>query len=263
MKGVNRTVQNEDEPNYTLDVASFLSRAISDGISRIGSRHDIYGDYLGDTVNYPDQTRQAIVCRNGWCSEGAPYVGHDQLAFNWTGGFPIMLNWTCGMIGQWIKQPSLLAPHCQNLHSYPQPESVAQSWTRITMPLYRYGYGYGFGGASGAIVKLAAAVLLFNALLLLTHCGFILFHGQSFSFLQSLSDLVQLALRSRITAAFLTDVTNKTSMWARKMRVRAIHGADGTSRLEMLLSPTGGQDLSHEFREEMTLSTVCAGKKYD
>ncbi|KAL9618839.1 MAG: hypothetical protein Q9160_006498 [Pyrenula sp. 1 TL-2023] len=264
MEAFNQAFGNNSVSNITIPVASILSRALSDGISRIGSQYGIYGDPLGDVTDYWGQSNQAIVCRDGWCSEGAPFVGYNPLTFKWTGGTPFMLNWTCDVIGQWTNESSLLNPsECQHLHSFPQPENVEQNWTRITMPLYRYGYGYGFRSQSGTPVILGAAILLFDALLVLIHCGLVIFHGRSFNFIQGLGDLLQRALRSVLSAPFLSDVSKKTSMWAKQMRVQARYGADGRGHLEMIVSPRGEGGQRHDCREEAVLSIVHADKKYD
>lgn len=238
----------------TYLISNLLSRAIADGIARIGSEYSFF-----DWASQGEVT----VCRNGWCSRG-PVIFDSS---------PQITNWTCTMLMQYrgFDEPCL-DPSKMLSNSFPQPANVDQNWTRITMPIHRYGYGYGFSGAEGGTpVKIAAAVLLFDALIILLHCGFVIFYGQSFAFTESLGELLRLALRSRPTAAASADdtTTSDKSIWTKPTRIRAVHGNDGRDRLEMLVGSDDGDNDGGSRRQdrdlevdETALSAVRADKKY-
>lgn len=232
----------DSRPNYgdtgdqfsSTIIAGLLSRAVADGLARIGSEYAVSTN-VGKATN-------VTVCREGWCTQG-PLLGYKN---GYKGSF--ILNCThedCR--GAWdrllagsVEVASLVKNNTSNrsipITSFLQPENIDEIWTRIDMPAKRYGYGYGFVDGKLTSVIISATVLIFEAVIIIIHCVFVVVKGQNFNFIGNLSDLLELALRSKLLDGGLGDTGNiilKEDLSRKVIRARAMEQADGGERLEL------------------------------
>ncbi len=137
--------------------------------------------------------------------------------------------------------------------SFKEPSRAVRDseWTELSFPVFSYGYGWGFDAVT---VRIAAAVLVVHACIIVIHVAYMLLKGMDYSYMNSFEELLVLAMKSRPS-----DVPAPTSLgwgggrkaWDRKIAVRQIvsDGAHGMDRLEIVMgamSGKGGKDSQEE-----------------
>ncbi|KAL9041907.1 MAG: hypothetical protein Q9214_003949, partial [Letrouitia sp. 1 TL-2023] len=160
--------------------ALMLSTAITNGLAAIGLEfaHNI------------------TACRKGWCSQGPFYTRNSgYIIFNGTEaeGFE-----ACSYSQSLSTYPAKdLEGADQLLQSFREPsqrEKERQQWTRVSFPVFKYGYGWSFDPVT---VRVAAAVLVLHAVVVIMHVAYVLFSGRAYTYAGSLGELLALALESR------------------------------------------------------------------
>jgi len=223
-------------PAYGQSV--MLSKAVADGLARIGSEY---------RVNYV-VNRETTICRKGWCSRG-PFL-NPPLG-------PSILNGTVAEYDTYY--PRLLPNNTgQILESFPEPADIGDVWTRISFPVKRYGYGWGFGTVT---IKVATAVLILHAAIIIIHSCILIFTGRSYSYASSLGELLALAFNSKPPATFKSTSVgiSQGSTWARSTAVREDywkeHEAD---RLKLVV-----EDLHKGAEKESLYRRPIVGKRHE
>ena len=109
------------------------------------------------------------------------------------------------------------------LYSFSEPVDIEYIWTRISLPMKRYGYGWIYPTVT---TKVAVALLVLHATVILVHCCVLVYTGISYSFAGSIGELMALTLNSKPPAmleAASAEVSNG-STWARSTAVREVCG---------------------------------------
>lgn len=164
-------------------VSQLLSKVLTDGLSRIGSDYGIISKFYWEEGRYTTAVGKGAICCKGWCSEGN-ITGHD---------FPTFIN------GTWegLNNAEGTAPFGHNsseqlMRSFPRLSNIDAIWTRVSFPIRRYGYSYSM---SGVTVKVAAAILIFHALITVGHTLYVIvFDATTYNFSSSLGELIILAM---------------------------------------------------------------------
>lgn len=162
-------------------VSQLLSKVLTDGLSRIGSEYGVSSKFYWGGGVYSSAVGKAAICCKGWCSEG-------NITAN---AFPTFVNRT------WEELGAGPAPSGHNdserlLRSFPRLSNIDAIWTRVSFPIRRYGYGYSM---SGVTVKVAAAILIFHALISVGHTLYVVvFDATTYNFTTSLGELIILAM---------------------------------------------------------------------
>ncbi len=221
-----------------------LSKAIADGLARIGSEYRVNPLYSYE--------REVTVCRNRWCSSGA---------FVNPGMDPAILNGTVGQYSSYTRDLRTLpwTDEDQLLQSFAEPANVDDVWTKISFPVKRYGYAWSFDTVT---IKIATAVLMLHALIIIIHSCVLLFTGRSYAYASSLGELVALAFNSRPPAALRSTsvAIGKGASWARSTAVRESHGQekDGVDRLQLVVD----EGLHTGVENGLLHRRPVAGKRY-
>lgn len=113
---------------------------------------------------------------------------------------PAILNGTVGPYRSYTEDLSNLpwTDGDQLLQSFAEPANVDDVWTRISFPVKRYGYAWSFNTVT---IKVATAVLLLHAVIILVHSCVLLFTGRTYAYASSLGELVALAFSSQPPAS--------------------------------------------------------------
>lgn len=144
----------------------------------------------------------------------------------------------------------------QEVKSFPQPANVEQEWTRISFPIKRFGYGWGL---NTTLVKVAAAILILHAVMILLHCINLILTGQRYSYASSVKELITLAMNSRPSKALDSGQSIFGRPWAQKTVVREELGApDGMTRYEIVVG-----EGEVEGSDEVARSRVVEGRTYE
>ncbi|KAG8532966.1 uncharacterized protein KY384_001748 [Bacidia gigantensis] len=153
-----------------------LSIAVANGLSAIGLEYQ----------------HNVTMCRKGWCSQG-PFYSRSQefVVANSTNEHD---NLACGDMGSPMPG-SNEGNRSRLLHTFAEPDEAFRNaqWTQLSFPVFKYGYGWGFDSIT---VKVATAILLFHAMMILTHIVLSLYFGGSESYANGLAELLALALQS-------------------------------------------------------------------
>lgn len=223
-----------------VDVQSkILSMAVADGLARIGAEYNVNNGVSpvleggSDSQGYDTMANMITICRRGWCSQG--YFVDNLLG-------PAILNGTVSDFSAYYQE--LDYTFWQNvtgniLHSFPKPADIATSWTRVSFPVHRYGYGWNFNTVG---VKVATAILILHAVIIIVHCSLLVYSGFTYSFIGSLGDLVALALVSEPPSTLRSTSVGiaRNSTWSQPTTVREVGEKEyGASRLALTV---GGDD---------------------
>ena len=222
-----------------------LSVAVSNGLAAIGLEF----------------SRNVTACRSDWCSQGPYYSKTWQyVIINGTGkeGFD-SCDYSSGLQTYPAKDPDDPAHLLQSFKEPPKAFRDAQ-WTQLSFPVFKYGYGWGF---SSITVKLATALLILHALIIVLHVGHSLFSGVSYHYASSLAELVALALESDPAASdcgYVDSVMRgKRAIWDRKTMIRQVVAeAPGdqhaVEKIELVVADGGGIERrkTNETAEKIT-----------
>ena len=200
-----------------------LSAVLADGLGRIGSEYD-----FGENI---------LICQKGWCS-----IGLSEMTIQ---GTPFVFNGTISEYEK-LQQKSVnllpdnsgrISSH-QMMYSFPQPPDHRERWTEVSFRINRYGYGWAF---NNKLVKAAAAVLITHAIVIIAHCCHIIISGQYYRYIDSLGELVALALKSqppKTLDSSSTGISSGQSVWSQPAAVRHAEGSkDYEQRLELVVGP--------------------------
>jgi len=226
--------------------SKILSMAVADGLARIGAEYNVnkgISTLLQSTSGqiYDPMNSTITLCRKAWCSQG--YFVDNVLG-------PAILN---GTVDDFRASYEMLAYGFWGnvtgniLHSFPEPADIGTSWTQVSFPVHRYGYGWGFNTVA---VKVATAVLILHAVIIIAHCCLIIYSGVAYSFIGSLGDLVALALISKPPSKFKSTSVGiaRRSTWSQPTMVREVGAKEyGISRLALTI---GGD---HEATDEKAI----------
>ena len=237
--------------------AKILSMAVADGLARIGAEYNVnYGVSTlfqgADTQAYNTYNSTITLCRNGWCSQGSLI---DDLRG------PAILNGTVERFREYF--PALgygyFNTSQQLLHSFPEPADIATSWTQVSFPVKRYGYGWGFDTVA---VKIATAILILHAVAVIAHCCYIMYSGLKYSFIDSLGDLVALALVSEPPVPFQATSVGvaRGSTWSQSTAIREVGGKEfGASKLALVV----GEDPRNPSEKTFSHRRPVVGRAYE
>ena len=191
-----------------------------------------------------------VACRGGQCIQG-PYYDErgGYVIYNGTNGETVT---DCGLAGLDIFENSTLAS--QPMFSFQEPSRAVRDseWTELSFPVYYYGYGWGFDAVTA---RIAAAVLVLHACIIVIHVAYMLLQGKDYSYMNSFAELLVLAMKSRpsdVPAPTSLSWGGRRKAWDRKMAVRQIvgDGAHGGDRLEIVMGPTAGEGDNDSKEEE-------------
>ena len=221
-----------DWPGYGQSL--LLATAVANGLAAIGLEFN----------------QNATACRGGWCSSGPFFdtnLGH--MLYNST------------MKDAYGNCPSTTYQHNiyvnatsdqQMLVSFKEPDTATRKaqWTKLAFPIKMYGYGWGFNTVT---VKIATAVLLLHAVVILTHVCIMVVSGRSYSYASYLDELIALALQSRPTKVFRSGADaaagegksdwKQGGAWSRKTAVRQVSRNEyEVDHLELVVSDVFEKD---------------------
>lgn len=240
--GASQILKKQENPAGTLVDAQtkILSMAVAEGLSRIGAEYNVnrgVDDLVQASSNSHAQTIRAYntynstitLCRKGWCYEGR--------LVDYTKG-PVILNGTREDFRPFYTELSIDTYDnvAGNLlyRSFPEPADIETAWIQISFPMKRYGYGWGFDTVA---VKVATVILILHAVIVLAHCCFLFYSGLRYSFIDSLADLVALALTSEPPFAMRPNAADSRS--SQTTTIRNVGERDfGETKLTMIV---GGQ----------------------
>ncbi|MCJ1398406.1 hypothetical protein MMC11_001604 [Xylographa trunciseda] len=222
-----------------------LSKVVADGLARIGSEFRVSN---ATAIAMNDIT----VCRQGWCSQG-PFSYQSQGPMIGNGTWRDYQDISNGGIED--------APHPDSpvLRSFPQPNDIDTAWTRVSFPIERYGYGWGFNSVA---IIVAAAVLLFHALVIAIHCCILVFTGYHYKYAATLGELVALALGSQqpATLASTSVGISKGATWKRATAIREVQEEGSKKgRLELVV----GESLSEGIEHGLLYRRPVTDKEYE
>jgi len=224
-----------------VDVQSkILSMAVADGLARIGAEYNVNNGVStvlqGSTgpQGYDTMGNTITLCRRGWCSQG--YFVDNLLG-------PAILNGTVNDFVAYYQELDYTI--WQNvtgniLHSFPEPANMVTSWTQVSFPVQRYGYGWSFNTVG---VKIATAILILHAVVIVAHCCLLMYSGVTYSFIGSLGDLIALALISEPPSTLKSTSVGiaRNSTWSQSTTVREVGEKEyGASRLALIVG--GGHE---------------------
>ena len=223
--------------------ATLLSKAIADGLSRIGA------EYRVNPLRGIE--RNATMCHNGWCSSGPFAIAQSR---------PTILNSTYSEGREFLGDFAYIdMDESTMLHSFPEPEDASSVWTRVSFPLSHYGYAWSFNTKT---VKIATANLMLHALIIVIHCCFLLVSGRSYFYASSLGDLIALALNSTPPAAMesASVAIRKGASWTRPTAVRETRrrGDMGIDRVEIVTD----DDVGESVEKDPLHRRLVPGKRY-
>lgn len=227
--------------------SKILSMAVADGLARIGAEYNV------NKGIYDPMNSTFTLCRKGWCSQG--YFVNSAFG-------PAILNGSVNdsstsyeilSQGFWVNVTGNIP------HSFPEPADIGTSWTQVSFPVHRYGYGWGFDTVA---VKVATAVLILHAVIIIAHCCLLIYSGVAYSFIGSLGDLVALALISKPPSTFSSTSVGiaRRSTWSQPTTVKEVGAKDyGISRLALVL----GGDLEATDEKAISHRRPQVGRGYE
>lgn len=179
----------------------FFSMAVADGLVRTGAEYSEYHmvstlftfattDSDGNTLRAYETFNSTItLCREGWCSQA--YLIGDAWGL-------VMLNGIAHKFRVYYTNQASTNIY-ENVtgsllyYTFLEPADSKITWTQISFLFKWYGYGWGFDTVT---FKLATAILIIHAVIIIVHCCYIAYSGLSNSSISSLGDLVALAPRN-------------------------------------------------------------------
>lgn len=240
--------------HFTQRPVKYLSNQANKPVYQTASRLNSRQDLNSTSGQIYDPMNSAItLCRKGWCSQG--YFVDNALG-------PAILNGTVNDFsasyemlshGFWANVTGNI------LHSFPEPADIGTSWTQVSFPVHRYGYGWGFDTVA---VKVATAVLILHAVIIIAHCCLFIYNGVAYSFIGSLGDLVALALILKPPSTFSCTSVGiaRRSTWSQPTTVKEVGAKDyGISRLALVL----GGDLEATDEKAISHRRPQIGRGYE
>ena len=159
-----------------------------------------------------------VACRGGQCIQGPYYDERDgYVIYNGTNRETVT---DCGLAGLEIFENSTLAS--QPMFSFEEPTRAVRDseWTELSFPVCSYGYG---GGVNAVTIRIAAAVLVLHACIIVIHVAYMLVQGKEYSYMNSFAELLVLAMKSRpseVPTPRSLGWGGRSKAWDRKIAVR-------------------------------------------
>ena len=212
----------DSRPCWPADSQSIvLSAVIADGLGRIASEYSV--------------DENLLICRKGWCSIGpwSATRNGNPVIYNGTYSEFEALRWWY-IRGEHILQgyETTGALSDQIMHSFPQPPDYREQWTEVSFKNNRYGYGWGF---KSKLVKAAAAIMINPAANILAHSCNLIISGEYYCFIDTVGELVALALKSQTPTALKDTSSTGTLSNSLCSQPTAVRLAAGTREYEQEL----------------------------
>ncbi|KAL9613155.1 MAG: hypothetical protein Q9167_002275 [Letrouitia subvulpina] len=211
--------------------ALMLSTAVTNGLAAIGLEF----------------AQNITACRKGWCSQGPFYTRNSgYIIFNGTEaeGFDAC-TYAQSLSIYPAKDPEGTAQLLRSFREPSQAEKERLQWTQVSFPVFKYGYGWSFDPIT---VRIAAAVLVLHAVVVIVHVAHILFSGRVYAYAGSLGELLALALESRpppeeVFRPPMSSSARKTGdgkVWNRRTAVRKVETKGyEAEKVELVVSCSG------------------------